>query len=207
MSSRCTSPQAERRPGSSDWTKEFDRILREASENVQTEWFKLPVSGGDAVYRERVYCYELYHQMRCRWPPASACFLSGEVDKGGHSYFRSDAPNRSGAPNPDFLVHAPGDSRNYAVIEVKSCEGARKKKGIKKDIKTLIQFTKDIERPYDRAIFLIFGEEMEGVEDRVRHRLQKRGQRADKIEVWFHSCAGTPAVCIGLTVSGSGLSG
>ena len=83
MSSSCTPSQTERNPGLSDWAKTFDEILRRASRNVQEQWFQLPISGGDPVYRESVYCYELYHQMRCRWPKGTDCILCGEVDKGG----------------------------------------------------------------------------------------------------------------------------
>ena len=200
MSSRCTSPQVGGRPGSSDWAKEFDRILREASENVQEEWFKLPVSGGDAVYRERVYCYELYHQMRCRWPKESRRLLNGEVDKRNHPYFKDCAPK------PDLLVHVPGGSLNYAVIEVKSCSGGTKER-IKDDIKKLIQFTQCIKSVYDRAIYLIFGTEARRVAVRVQERLQEHEQEAAKVEVWIHSCVCEPAVRVDLTESLSGLSG
>ena len=71
------------------------------------------------MYQERVYCYELYHQLRCRWPKGADCVLGGEVKKGGHPYLGS------GQRKPDFLVHAPGEDRNYVVVEVKSYQGAR----------------------------------------------------------------------------------
>ena len=183
MSSTCTSSQMERGPGLSDWTKTFDEILRRASRNVQEQWFQLQISGGDPVYRERVYCYELYHQMRCRWPKGTDCILCGEVDKRGHPYFGP------GQRKPDFLVHAPGEDRNYVVIEVKSCKGARDAERIEEDIKTLVEFTRftdETPHPYRRAIYLIFGEGAEEVLGKVTEKLNGSSQDAAKIEVWTH---------------------
>mgnify|MGYP006906724169 CR=1 FL=1 len=62
-------------------------IIREAVKQITDEYFQLPVCGSDSLYRERVYCYELYHQMRCIWDdfPFS---LGGEVDKAGHPYYK-----------------------------------------------------------------------------------------------------------------------
>jgi len=39
--------------------------MREA---IEAAYFHINIDGGDAIYRERVYCYELYHQVRNRWP-------------------------------------------------------------------------------------------------------------------------------------------
>lgn len=96
----------------------FESILLDATASVSTEYMQLPVAGAeDPAYRERVYCYELYHQMRSRWPnwPFS---LAGEIDKSGHPIIRGDPLlDRS---KPDFLVHVPGTmGRNLAIVEVK----------------------------------------------------------------------------------------
>ena len=61
-----------------DW---FTGILREATARVAPDYFLLPVHGAPSVYRERVYCYELYHQMRLLWPGDCPYRLNGEVDK------------------------------------------------------------------------------------------------------------------------------
>lgn len=39
--------------------EELDRVTREATAVIDVIYFHLPVDGGDPVYRERVYCYEL----------------------------------------------------------------------------------------------------------------------------------------------------
>ena len=166
----------------------------------------MPVSGGVEVYRERVYCYELYHQMRCRWPKGSQWVINGEVDKRNHPYFKDCAPK------PDFLVHVPGVDRNYAVIEVKSCCGAPQERirrdRIRRDIDKLIQFTQSIEARYDRGIYLIFGMNAQKVLENVWEVLGGYEQEESaKVEVWTHSCVGKQAVPLGSPESESGLLG
>ena len=61
-------------------------LIGSASAHIGADYFQLPVADADAVYRERVYCYELYHQLRCLWKdfPFS---LGGEIDKQGNPHF------------------------------------------------------------------------------------------------------------------------
>ncbi|MDG5467269.1 hypothetical protein P9J64_02940 [Deltaproteobacteria bacterium IMCC39524] len=132
---------------------EFQEILIQATRNVPEEYFQLPIDGAEEpLYRERVYCYELYHQMRSLWPPQSHFTLSGEVDKAGHPLIRDNGLDNT---KPDFLVHIPGDmGGNFAVIEVKPIIATRA--GIKKDLETLSAFTNYA--GYAVAILLIYGD-------------------------------------------------
>src|SRR5689334_16425882 len=99
----------------------FERKLAEACGRIGPEYFQLPVADADSVYRERVYCYELYHQLRSEWGDLPFS-LSGEVDKARHPYFRGGPYSRS---KPDLLVHQPGNMEgNLACVEVKPCTGA-----------------------------------------------------------------------------------
>ena len=92
------------------------QILSIAASQVTDEYFQLPVVDSDAVYRERVYCYELYHQLRSLWV-AFPYSLGGEVDKAGHPHFRGELYAKA---KPDFLVHVPGEmDHNLATVEVK----------------------------------------------------------------------------------------
>ncbi|WP_143271608.1 hypothetical protein [Bradyrhizobium mercantei] len=93
-------------------------LLASATADIGGEYFQLPVHGGGPIYRERVYCYELYHQMRRRWPEDGPFRLSGEVDKAAHPVLSGLGASYA---KPDLLVHGPGDMRrNHAIIEVKS---------------------------------------------------------------------------------------
>ena len=109
--------------------QELTGILEAATAGIGPTYFRLSIDGGDPIYRERVYCYELYHQMRQRWPSSSEFFLNGEIDKAAHPILR-----QLGATNtkPDLLIHRPGYmSGNHAIVEVKHCRTSPK--GIAKD--------------------------------------------------------------------------
>ena len=111
--------------------EQLTQILLEATAAIAPEYFLLPIHGGDPVYRERVYCYELYHQMRRLWPQDCPYRLNGEVDKRAHPYFEV-----GGQPKPDLLVHQPGTGENHAVVEVKSSGAVAR--NIEKDLERLL---------------------------------------------------------------------
>lgn len=166
--------------------KELSDLLAAATASVAPEYFHLSIHGGDPVYRERVYCYELYHQMRCRWPAACQFLLNGEVDKAGHPTL---APLGVGKAKPDFLIHQPGNmSGNHAVIEVKSVRATTH--GVRKDIETLSLFRHRV--GYSRAIYLIYGNAPDAYIDRMVATYGRAGL-VEPIEVWVHRYAGEAA--------------
>jgi hypothetical protein len=133
---------------------ELSNILRGATSAIDPAYFRLSIAGGDSVYRERVYCYELYHQMRCLWPEECPFFLNGEVDKAAHPLLTTSG---AAGRKPDLFVHQPGDmDRNHAIIEVKRAEFDRE--GFAKDLETLTLF-----------VYLVYGEEAE-----IRWRIEFR---------------------------------
>jgi hypothetical protein len=167
--------------------EQLSQIIHEATAAIGQEYFLLPIHGAGApMYRERVYCYELYHQMRLRWPHDSPYLLNGEVDKVRHPYFQG---NEGGKPKPDLLVHQPGGGQyNHAVIEIKSVVGTK----FRKDLETLSLFRDQL--GYERAIFLIYGTTLNNrVTQRVR-RCAIKVVRLAAIEVWLHAQPTAPAV-------------
>src|SRR5258708_10818027 len=145
-----------------DQMNELDSILQRSTAEIEAGYFQLRVAGGDApIYRERVYCYELYHQMRLCWPREGCPFvLNGEVDKGGHPIL---GPKGLGGI-PDFLVHRPGDMNgNHAIIEVKA-PFARDHQ-IEIDLHKLTRFTNEV--GYERAIYLVYGTEAQELVERI----------------------------------------
>lgn len=84
--------------------EQLTQILQDATAAIGQEYFLLPVHGADPVYRERVYCYEIYHQMRLRWPPACIYRLNGEVDKSG-IVAKKIAATLSSTGTPSFFLH------------------------------------------------------------------------------------------------------
>ena len=166
----------------------LDGIIAEATRRIAPEYFQLPVEGGPAIYRERVYTYELYHQLRCQWPEQDKTpfRLNGEVDKRAHPLL-SKLDMR--LPIPDLLVHGPGAMDfNYAVIEVKP--QTANMVGIKKDMLTLSEFM--TKAGYKRAIYLHYGYDLPGKLVEVL-QLEATALKAPAIEVWLHSAPLKPA--------------
>lgn len=129
----------------------FLSLLLAATANIEEHYFQLPVATReDPVYRERVYCYELYHRIREQMPSGYPYKLDGELDKSGHPLIE----HAVGGVKPDFLVHERGRmDQNLVAVEVKPVNAARD--GLLKDIQTLSRFATNAQ--YFRAIYLIYG--------------------------------------------------
>jgi hypothetical protein len=168
---------------------ELSDLLASATAGIEPGYFRLSIFGGNPVYRERVYCYELYHQMRLRWPEGCAFVLNGEVDKAAHPKLTELG---AAGYKPDLLVHTPGDmAGNHAILEVKSVPAARP--GYAKDLRTLNVFRKVV--GYARAIYLIYGETLTRDDfDRIISGTAKLGL-TEPIEIWLHVAPGEPAFC------------
>jgi hypothetical protein len=156
-----------------DW---LDRIIVKATKAIPESYFHLKVHDSSPVWRERVYCYELYHQMRLCWPDNCQYVLTGELDKNGHPFFKEQGASPI---IPDFLVHIPGKMANLAAIEVKSKQA--RLTGVDKDV-TNLRFLRDM-MGYNKTIQLVFGSPRPNA-----HR-----NFPNDIELWHHAEAGTPA--------------
>ena len=145
---------------------DFERLqtmLQNATARISYEYFHLPVADADPVYRERVYCYELYHQLRCIWNdfPFS---LGGEIDKAGHPHFQDGPYARA---KPDLLVHTPsGMDENLAAVEIKPA--SVDVGGILGDLRKLTWLC--LNAGYYGGIFILYGEagEPDEVADTMR---------------------------------------
>jgi hypothetical protein len=165
---------------------ELSEVLQVATASVDGAYFRLNIDGGDPVFRERVYCYELYHQMRMKWPDECMFVLNGEVDKSAHPILRG-----IGAANakPDLLVHTPGAmAGNYAIIEVKHSIAAA---GVRKDLKTLDLFVRKVR--YQRAIYIIYGVNANAAGLAEIEKIASEFAELVPIEVWLHSEINCPA--------------
>ena len=108
---------------------EFVNYICEAMTKVGNEYLNVEMafdlSGRKEKRRsERVYAYELYHQMRLLQADFNEYTINGEIDKRGHKIIKEPF-------NPDFVIHRQGEMiGNYCVIELKI---RIDKDGIKKD--------------------------------------------------------------------------
>ena len=131
----------------------FMKFLKKAGEKMEDfHYFQIQFAGSNELkFRERVYCYELYHQLRNILGDDFRYKLDGEVDKAGHSFYPKLGPKK-----PDLIVHVPRDmDLNLAVIEVKPVTVEKRIRQLTKDINTLKGFLK--EGDYYRAIILLYG--------------------------------------------------
>lgn len=48
--------------------QELTTLFEEATRLIPKSYFHVQIEDGDPIYRERVYCHELYHQLRFLWP-------------------------------------------------------------------------------------------------------------------------------------------
>jgi hypothetical protein len=164
-------------------------LLANAAAGVSTDYFLLPVASSTgrsslSVYRERVYAYELYHQLRARWPKWRYS-LAGEVDKTGHPLIRGESLDGA---KPDLLVHVPGRmDGNLLVVEIKSLPAART--AIERDFLKLRAF---LDVGYRQAIMLTFGGSVDLLGTAVRRSALLAGPQSE-IETWHHAKAGLRA--------------
>lgn len=123
------------------------------------------------IYRERVYCYELYHRWRQHWPDGFRYSLCGETDKRNHALIVETHIKDSIS---DFLVHVPGEMDNLLVMEVKAADRKinevhnGKNRGMIKDLEKLTAFRKSLKdehghkADYQKAILWLFGKRENG---------------------------------------------
>lgn len=170
----------------------FIDSLRRATAKVEDIYFKLPVEGGDAMFRERVYCYELYHQLRLALNRESGFpyKLNGEVDKRRHPVLRDLDLEKI----PDFLVHDPGTPENLVVMEVKPLD-AISPHALRADLDKLSAFVS--RAGYERGILLAYGHER-GAVHRVREIAGRwavsPGKSLDRLHLFVHLKPKTPAI-------------
>jgi hypothetical protein len=159
-------PPNDGRLEAADYAEQFRILLRRAAALVEPPWFHMSIApiGEDPsqlAYRERVYCYELYHQIRVlstdeigRRAGAPRLLLSGEIDKAGINSVVSD-----GRQKPDLVWHEPGKSHNNAVVvEVKTMQGLDSANGMMAALDTLRAFLQAApEVRYQSGILLVFG--------------------------------------------------
>ena len=154
-----------------------------------------PVAGQkNPIYRERVYCYELYHQLRVVTGDDFGYSLGGEVDKAGHPILSKFDLDKT---KPDLLVHKSGDMNgNLIVMEVKPVNA--KPNDIRNDLQKMKSFVR--EGRYYRAIYLVYGgnnKELEKFRKKVMRQVQKpEGDQIDLqgICLYWHQLSGDPAI-------------
>ena len=164
----------------------YFKLIRDAMMQVKRNYIILKVAGGSSEHRERVYCYELYHQMRCLQTQCNLqdeFTINGEIDKKGH-------PTIPHNFNPDFVMHEPGnDDKNGCVIEVKirSKHGsALNTRGVYKDLNTITCMLHCYEYQYGALIFVDVTEE-EATPILQAAKIAHLNDISDRVVIFFQS--------------------
>lgn len=131
--------------------QKYINLIKNSLESIEPNYYRLVTADNNHVVRERVFCYELYHQMRLKqinFEQDLVLQIHGEVDKRGHEDFKEKDQK-----NPDFIFHQTGvHQNNMLVIEVKG--KLRTRKEITNDIDKLITF---IDKYYYKAgVFILY---------------------------------------------------
>jgi len=171
---------------------DFDRFmtgLEIAGSRIDAHYFQIRVSGAeDSIYRERVYCYELYHQLRVALGDIFEYKLDGELDKKNHAILV-----RLGARKPDLVVHVPGNmDGNLVVIEVKKVE--TRKQLLENDLCKLMKFLDD--GNYFRGIMLVYGDGYQKLPDWIRDKVLQL-QESRLALVWHAGPGESPRIING----------
>lgn len=143
-------------------------LIKTALSQVELDYFKLETNyEPPGIVRERVFCYEFYHQIR-KIMTDSDLKLNSEIDKRGHPDF---APG--GWKNPDFVIHTPGTHENNTfIIEVK---GKLEPKKIGEDIKKIITFIEEYQ--YKAGVFVLYNHSLESLKQSAGQLLRNYNSR------------------------------
>ena len=173
---------------------QFLTLLLSACGHIGSAYFQLPVAGQeDPEYRERVYAYELYHQLRSRWPDSLTRYtLGGEVDKNGHRLVRGNLLDKV---KPDLIVHIPGTmDHNLAVIEIKPWAFALG--GVRTDVLKLAAFCDSSRGLYAAGYFHVYGsgdDDIQPLLNEFRNTAASVDEH-DKLHLVLHKRSGERAI-------------
>lgn len=137
----------------------FLQIFIEAIDNVDQQYYFIETSyDPKGIVRERVFCYELYHQLRLMLPIDYPYQIHGELDKHGHREIE-----RQYQKIPDFLLHLPGThDENNVIIEVK---GQLNNWLAVSDLNKIKSFMANVN--YKFGIFLLFNHSLQNLFDEI----------------------------------------
>lgn len=140
---------------------------------------ELKYKGYEIKHRERVYCYELYHKLRCSIGNVGPIILHAEIDKTKHHIIKKNY-------KPDFVFHIPGEMEdNFFIMEVKHIDNTK----IMADTKKIIKFLKEYN--YQYGINLLFGTSTERkigiIRKKIEVELEKEGIAKDRFYLAHHN--------------------
>jgi len=138
----------------------FLKNFLDALNSVDQDYYRIETTyDPHGVVRERVFCYELYHQLRISLTNDYPYKIHGELDKHGHREIQ-----RQNQKIPDFLFHIPGThDENNVIVEVK---GSLNRHLIISDLVKIKSFMANVN--YKFGVFLLFSYTLENFLDEIK---------------------------------------
>lgn len=168
--------------------REHIDLVKKSLEGIGQEYFKLTTTyEPSGIVRERVFCYELYHQIRLNMRTDYALSLNGEIDKRGHVDFRP-----TDQKNPDFVFHVPGTHEgNTLIVEVKGT--LTRHKEIIQDFSTILRFVKNYQ--YQAGIFILYNHSLQELAADLRKGLRELASDPNASAVYILAMRKAHASC------------
>lgn len=168
---------------------EFGKLVVDAFDSIPQDYYKLKTTYNvNGIVRERLFCYELYHRIRCLQEIKQMTDFSihGEIDKRGHELFA-----KCDQKNPDFVFHTPGSmDGNLLVVEVK---GEIILKDACKDLRTLRNFCEKYR--YGKGLWLVYNYSCDEIEQFFNNHNFKLYNGFQKIEMVCKKTADSLVEC------------
>ena len=154
------------------------QFIEDAINNVDKKYYTIKTAAHDGhttpFFRERVFCYEFYHQMRILQEKHNyelpSINIDAEIDKRGHDVIEEDF-------NPDFVFHKRGKMKNYAVIEVKL-----RLEDFKKDFQTLCCMINKYD--YKCGVFILLNNSYDKFVEKAMEKLKSICFQAAKDKIY-----------------------
>jgi hypothetical protein len=169
----------------------FYNALIESASKIDKRFYKVKLAYfNQTIYRENVYCYELYYQLRKMLGEEFPYLLSGEVDKASHP----DIVERCHEFKSTFLIHQPGiftPESLLSILYVCSLNYAFRYPDTLIDNFNKMNCAINLQDGYYRGILLIYGDDKSEL-DRGIYDLYKNYCRGmyDRIILLYHNTIG-----------------
>lgn len=153
---------------------QYVQAVIDSLNKIEQRYIKLSaVHKVDGLIRERVFCYELYHQMRQNISLNKLTVINGEIDKRGYPEFENK--------NPDFVFHIPGSRNGNALVcEVK---GNIRRPGVKKDFESICHFIE--KQNYKSGFFIVFNNSIEQLKQKAGDVIRTFSTRSCADKIWI----------------------
>jgi hypothetical protein len=201
-------------PSADELSANYEALIKQEVQSMPAQYFsvqrKKPENQIVAESRERVFCYELYHQLRIKIESPEQTLelakdiiqLHGELSKGLYSSY----PNIT----LDFIIHQPTKTDyNLIAVEVKSNFDSFERKGKPDGIyKDFISLCHMLNNGYKLGIFVLFGKTYQAFLDTwVKNQSKMAGNYemfkyfGDRIKILVKESAGLESELVEKTLS------